>query len=851
MTRPDHQRPLHDGWQFREADPGLGDAALFGTTDGWRAATVPGTVYQDLIDQGAIPDPLVGRQEAEVQWVAGRDWCYRLDFEVGADELRDRTALVFDGLDTYARVWLDGTPLAESDNMFVPLRADVTTRLAPGRHTLWIRFDSALRRGRALEAHHGARPLWNGDPSRLYVRKAPYHYGWDWGPTLLTCGPWKAIRLETADLRIAELASPVTLSEDLGHARVDVHTALAGRIDAGTEVRHTLTDAAGTVVATHHSPATAQHEATLSVDAPQLWWPAGHGAQPLYTLDTRVIAADGAVIATQQRRLGLRRLRLVQAPVAGEPGRSFVFEVNGREVFCGGANWIPDDNLLNRITPARYRERVQQAVDANLVMLRVWGGGIYEDDAFYDACDALGVLVWQDFVFACGLYPAHPAFVASVEAEARAAITRLRHRASLALWCGNNEDYMLAEAVGAYGPGGDLSRFEARAIYEQVLPTLCHTLDPGRPYWPGSPYTASTGAEATVAGSSVRPSQDPTLGDRHSWEVWHQLMLPYQRYAEVGARFVSEFGMQSHPSMAVLEQSIPAKERFPGSRTLQWHNKAFSPIGADGHRRLAVYRADTLRGPDTLAAEVYATQFVQAEALRHAYEAFRRRWQRPGARGCGGALVWQLNDCWPVTSWAIVDSSGAPKPAWYTVRRAMAPLACAVRRGESGVAAWAMHAGIQPVLVQARWQLHTIEGDVVDDVQASAPLAPNATTELVAPDTWAAEPARPLIATLTLTTPDGTQTARAHAWPEPFRWHRFPDPQLRIDVGADGLVTVSASRPAKGVWLAAPAEPGLRLDDNFFDLLPGEPRQVRVTGGTAGVDGIIAGCLNTWQDPAG
>jgi beta-mannosidase len=335
--------------------------------------------------------------------------------------------------------------------------------------------------------------------------------------------------------------------------------------------------------------------------------------------------------------------------VAGEAGRSFHFEVNGREVFVGGANWIPDDNLLNRISPARYRERVALAAAANMVMLRVWGGGIYEDDAFYDACDELGVLVWQDFLFACGLYPAHASFLQSVEAEARAAVLRLRHRASLALWCGNNEDYTLAETMGVYGPGKDLARFDARALYEELLPAICAELDPGRPCWPGSPYSSTTEGQLN--------SQDPTVGDRHSWEVWHQLMLPHDQYAKVGARFVSEFGMQSHPSMAVLEASIPAEERFAGSRTLQWHNKASSPVGSDGHRRLAVYSADSLRLPGTLEGEVYATQFVQAEAMRHAYEAFRGRWQHAGARACGGALVWQLNDCWPVTSWALVDSA--------------------------------------------------------------------------------------------------------------------------------------------------------------------------------------------------
>ncbi|MEY2654494.1 MAG: hypothetical protein RLZZ524_1522, partial [Pseudomonadota bacterium] len=670
---PSIARPLHGGWQLREVDPALDAATLHASTDGWIDAVVPGTVYGDLLRAGRIPDPYIGRQEAEVQWVAERDWLWRLDFEVDAAEVRRHMALCFDGLDTIAQVWLDGRLIARSDNMFVPLQVDLDPRheLAPGPHRLVIRCDSALRHGRLLQARHGTRPLWNGDSSRLYVRKAPYHYGWDWGPTVLTAGPWKPVRLQAEDVRLVSLDSPVWLADDLGRARVDVALELAGMLD-GIEVEHRLVDAAGRDVAQHRSPARRDHRAGLAVAEPQLWWPAGQGAQPLYTLTTRLLRGDVELSRTQ-RRLGLRRIRLVQEPVAGEAGLSFYFEINGRAFFCGGANWIPDDLLLERVTPERYRDRVQTAVDGGHAMLRVWGGGIYEDDAFYDACDELGVLVWQDFLFACGLYPAHDAYVASVEAEARAAITRLRHRASLAIWCGNNEDYTLAESVGAHGPGSDTVRFEARRIYEQLLPTLCAALDPQRPYWPGSPYTPGV--------DGLQNSQDKTAGDRHSWEVWHQLMLPYQRYAEVGARFVSEFGLQSHPSLDVLHAAIPdAAERRPGSRTLQWHNKASSVVGADGHRRLAVYLADNLPPVTTLAAEVQATQFIQAEAMRHAYEAFRRRWQRPGARACGGALVWQLNDCWPVSSWAIVDSAGHRKPAWHVIRRALAPLACAVRR---------------------------------------------------------------------------------------------------------------------------------------------------------------------------
>ena len=287
---PSIDRPLHDGWQLREVDPALDEATLHASDEGWIAARVPGTVYRDLQDAGRIPDPYIACQEAEVQWVAERDWLWRQDFQVDASEHRRHMALCLDGLDTIATVWLDGRVIARSDNMFVPLRIelDAVRELAPGPHRLVIRCDSALRHGRMLQARHGVRPLWNGDSSRLYVRKAPYHYGWDWGPTLLTAGPWKPVRLQADDVRIAALDSPVWLADDLSRARVDVRLELAvqaaGMLD-GIEVEHRLVDAQGRDVAVHRSAAAAEHRTGLAISAPQLWWPAGQGAQPLAGLE--------------------------------------------------------------------------------------------------------------------------------------------------------------------------------------------------------------------------------------------------------------------------------------------------------------------------------------------------------------------------------------------------------------------------------------------------------------------------------------------------------------------------------------------------------------------------------------
>ncbi|WP_341678686.1 glycoside hydrolase family 2 protein [Niveibacterium sp. SC-1] len=812
---PHSVMPLDSGWQFRATGPDFvpeGDAKVAGD---WQSASVPGTVYQDLIASGSIPDPYYGLNEQKVQWIAHADWCYRLDFKLDADALSKPDApfadLVFEGLDTFATVWLNNVRVLESDNMFVPARVPVAYLLREGSNRLEIRFDSALRRGREREALFGKRHLWNGDSSRLYVRKAQYHYGWDWGPVLLTAGPWKPISLQRYAVRIEALESRVHL--DGAEARVEANAALAGQTD-GCEIEYRLLDPHGAECARAQLPA--GRVACLTVKDAQRWWPAGHGFQPLYRLEARVLAGEQE-LARETQRLGLRSIRLVQEAVAGEGGRSFHFEVNGKAIFIGGSNWIPDDNLLNRISPERYRERVRQAVDGNQVMLRVWAGGIYEDDAFYDACDELGVLVWQDFLFACGMYPAHPAFLASVRAEAEAAVRRLRHRASLAIWCGNNEDYAIAETIGQHGPGKDMARFDARAIYEQLLPEVCAALDPERAYWPGSPYSPS------ATGTLV--SSDSSVGDRHSWEVWHGAMLPYQDYHKVQARFVSEFGMQAHPSLAVLESVIPEDDRHPASRTVTWHNKAAAGDFPDGHRRLAVYLADTLRVGPTLADSVYATQFVQAEAMRYAYQDFRRRWQHAGARAVGGALVWQLNDCWPVTSWAIIDSAGCRKPAWFSIRRALAPLAVAVRLRDGEVLGWVMNQDEVAPALRVALEVQTFEGVVRHAAEQAVVARANGATEFRFP----LPPHSPeLIARVRLLDEGSSLIVEDTAWPEPFRFYELPRAQLTITPGAHaGTLRLATDKPLKGLWLGAPSG---TLDDNFLDLLPGHPREIAITG---------------------
>lgn len=834
MTAPDSMaiqqvQWLHAGWQLAEAPAGAGPAEVAALPSAaWLPAAVPGSAHGALLDAGRIADPFFGLNESAVQWVGERSWAWRLRFDVNGP-LAPHEDLVFEGLDTWCSAWLNGEPLFSSDNMFVPQRVDVRARLRPGPNELLLRFDPPLARAREREARHGRGPLWNGDSARLHARKAQYHFGWDWGPVLLTSGPWRPVKRESYAVRIDDVHSRSQLHPGAQPAAtLTVQTTLAGAT-TGLWVEHELLEADGRSVARARGPAGSGQPLALSVAAARPWWPRGMGEQALYTLHTRVLDASGHALAEDRRRIGLRTLRLVQAPVDGEPGSSFFFEVNGREFFAGGANWIPDHSLLERVTPERYRERVAQAAAGHMNMLRVWGGGIYEQEAFYEACDELGILVWQDFLFACGLYPADAEFQASVRAEARAAVRRLRHHASLAIWCGNNEDYALAESVGVHGPGIEPghspARFPARVIYEQLLPAVCAELDPERPYWPGSPWTPD------AADGSVRLSAERTVGDRHSWEVWHQQMLPYQRYGELQGRFVSEFGMQSHPSLALLEATLPPAERFAQSRTLAWHNKAGPTGEPDGHRRMAVYLADNLRVGPTLAEHVYATQFVQAEAMRVAYQDFRRRWQCPGARAVGGALVWQLNDVWPATSWALIDSAGRCKPAWHAVRRALAPLALALRLAPGSATLAVMNAGparaLELVLRMLALDGRCLHHERLDwwataDTSAECRQVLPLFDEPVVGELRAYDAASPAA--------DGAsgsaELARDCAWPEPFRYHHLAPqrPRFRLD---GGVLQLEADAPVKGLWLEAE---GSSFEDNFIDLMPQAPRRVALQG---------------------
>lgn len=644
------------------------------------------------------------------------------------------------------------------------------------------------------------------------------------------------------DSRIADLGVHVELDDSLKTAKVVAHASTEG---PAAGVRFDISIRGAMVVSETVSISSSRAVTDFRVQKPELWYPRRFGKQPLYVLTATLLDGSNTKLDCLSKRIGLRKVELVQHPLKDKPGSSFFFRVNNLAIFSGGCNWIPADSFVTRLSRQRYYDWVNLAAQGNHSMIRVWGGGLYEEQALYDACDEVGILVWQDFLFACGNYPAYPDFLQSVEREARVNVMRLRHHPSIVIWAGNNEDYQYAESEGLQYNPRDMdpanwlrSDFPARYIYEKLLPDVCEDLIPDIPYHPGSPWGGSR-------------TTDPTVGDIHQWNVWHGTQEKWQNFDKLSGRFVSEFGMEALPSVSTIDSFLPMgktdPDRYAQSSTLDFHNKAV------GHeRRLAIYLAENFRyAMDPLDYHVYCTQLMQAECLSYAYRLWRREWKGPGREYCGGALVWQLNDCWPVTSWAICDYYLRPKPAYYAIKREMASVSIGIMRRDVGesengpadrerrttIEIWASNGSLDDLVadcVLSAWDLETGKQTFSNKIAAQKQFPANRSTEIATMDLPIATrnaglEARTVVAAYLRR--DGQQLARHVNWPEPFRHLHLPRPRrLNAELKEDGkAIQVSAEVPVKGLVVeCAGAE--VSFEDNLVDLVPGEVVRIEVKG---------------------
>ncbi|TQV99937.1 hypothetical protein V2A60_005355 [Cordyceps javanica] len=855
------QRLAH-GWAVQQQGWG---------SDEWLpVAQVPTQIHVDLLANKKIPDPFVDLNERAVQWIGEKTWIYRLEFVAPfASDSSMTSDLVFEGLDTFATVTFNGSQVLEADNMFTSYRVNVSQYIKPGENNcLEIVFDSALLRGRNLVKEHSHEHNFlvrQTEAGRVPVRKAQYNWGWDWGPILMTAGPWKPVFLEQYVNRVTDVWTQGVVSEDLKTYTGTIFTKIYGTISTDTKVQVSL-ELDGKIVLqdnAHVNDGTAKLPFTLT--DPKLWYPLNYGPQTRYRLTARVITSGGEELDALSRLTGFRRTALIQEP--DTYGKSFYFRVNNIDVFSGGSCWIPADSYLAQISAQRYYDWIKLMAEGNQVMIRIWGGGIYEDDALLDACDELGVLVWHDFQFACASYPAYDSYLHNFELEARQQVQRMRWRPAVIAWAGNNEDYQVQER---YKLDYDFenkdpeswrkSTFPARYIYEHLLPKIILEEDPHSIYHPSSPWGGG------------KPTADPTVGDIHQWNLWHGALNKYQEVEQLGGRFVSEFGMESYPHLATTARmTTKPSQLYPGSMVLDFHNK-----GIGHERRMMTYVAENFRVRTDLASYTHLTQVVQAEAMRFSYKTWRRQWGAPGARRCGGVLVWQLNDCWPTMSWAVVDYYLVKKPAYYAMARALQPIDVGVartyhdwtqtgyyidensklctgqvdqtlpaRNGSSTFSVWAVSSSVNEVdaIVTIRFISVRTGTDVQPAIERRITVGANCTTDIVNDGPLAAsiqgseDEARPFdvdeydpyVVHVRLTLDGSNTTITDTAWPDPIKFLDMADRGVSFEVSdEDGQVTVSAQRPVKA-FVFEEVE-GLSLSDNGFDLLPGEKKVVKVAG---------------------
>ena len=796
---------IHSGWQMRQA--------------GWEEflpASVPGSVYHDLMQNGKMDDPFWRDNFPKALKRMDHDYEYKTEFAADKALLKsDAVLLRFEGIDTVADVFLNGEKLGHTENMHRMFEFEVKDLLKEEGNELRVLLHSPTRFIKEEYKHNIADGSEEAMVGFANLRKTHCMFGWDWGPRLPDAGLWRPVKL--LGIEKARVDSVyVTQKHEDGKATLhfDVDADVYDR-EALMGYTVLITDPDGKETLCKGSPE------EIVIERPQLWWPNGFGAQPLYTVEVRLYAG-GKQVDAWKKRIGLRTLTMhIEKDAYGE---SFAHEVNGVQVFAMGADYIPEDSIFPRINEARTRELLRQCKEAHFNTIRVWGGGYYPDDWFYDACDEMGLMVWQDFLFACAVYNLTDEFEDNIRAEFADNIKRLRHHASLALWCGNNEMEMFVErGLWVKTP---IQKSDYVKMYEYILPKVLKELDPQTFYWPASP-------------SSGGGFDDPNgfdRGDVHYWDVWHG-NVPFTDYRRYYFRYLSEFGFQSFPSVETVKTFALPEDCNPFSYVMEKHQRNNAANG-----KIMNYLYQTYLYPTSFDAFVYASQLLQADAIRYGVEHFRRNRGR-----CMGAVYWQLNDCWPVISWASIDYCGRWKALHYAAKRFFRPLtlSCA----EEGLLTQnpninferyeyeenALKKGMRLCVenetmlshtVEVTWQLRRADASVIRQGRETVTVEPLSSKWLEYEDFADADTFGDYIAYQM--TENGAPAASGTALFCAPKHFRFADPQLALRVEGDEIV-VTAAAYARSVQILN-ADDTLKLSDNFFDMNAGKTR-VRILSG--------------------
>jgi beta-mannosidase len=830
-THPEDDRLAITSFVVAKAARGLDPRAFSASAPTWYPAVVPGGVHESLLAAGVIDNPYVDTNEAAVRWIEECDWWYRAEFGNVDAKPGERLRLVFHGLDTVVTIWLNGHELGRHENQFRPAEFDVT-ELVSAHNEILLRFTpplagrsipaSASAMSAALAKLTGSEALSSNDSGPLSatvamattLRKATFSWGWDFAPRVPSIGVWRPVELihETPASIVGHHVAVSQLRD--GEADVALLVQTRAAVD-GLIARVTLTSPSGRRSVYEFPFEGDAAGAVVRLVQPELWWTHDMGAPNLYDVVIETVS-EGAVITSHTDRIGLRTIEIDRQDDV-EGGRLFRFVLNGVPLFARGACWTPADMLVGSVSAEKYRDLITLARDGNMNMLRIWGGGVYENDPFYELTDELGILVWQDFMFACTDYPSlDEALQYEVDLEARYQVRRLRNRCSIGLWCGNNEVQAIHGAIfGNVEPGNWGWDF-----FHRILPEAVQAEDGRVPYWPGSPY----GEDASEGPMAINGVRD---GDRHAWEVWHGGDMGaggkqfasigesrlYRRYADDAGKFISEFGIHASPELSTLRRWI--------RRDLEIHSESFDAHNKDNPKDKHDAVLEIVTGlPTTVAEYVEYTMVSQAEGLKFGIEHYRRRQPH-----CSGTLVWQLNDAWPGFSWSVIDYDLVPKAGYYYVSRAFAPVLASFKGTGEGAELWITNSSRDSVRATARVSRVGLDGRATAVTELPVDLGPGDSLSF-----WAGAASADEI--LWVDSADGAFPSNRYFGAE-VKNMAFAEHSLATSVTASEAGAAEIEIQSRGynyfVHVPSPA-PGIRFSDNYFDLRDGEKKTITVTG---------------------
>ena len=788
-------------WKFRQKD-----------SKKWFKASVPGCVHSDLYNNGLIPSPFFGLNAKDIQWIEDAEWEYKLTFHVTEKILKSPlNEMIFEGLDTFSEVILNGNWILSTENMYVPYHCNVGSYLKKGKNHLYILFKSPYKTPlKKYSEHPYPLPAVNDKgekPVSPFVRKAPYMYGWDWAPRLLTSGIWKDIRLLSIDTARFVHVSACIIDITTEKAIIKIHC--EAEMIKNDDYNLTIVWDKKNIIKQKLDVSSREikQNVEFTIDNPELWWPKGYGEQNLYHIEC-IIESDIQTHDSFSVYIGLRTILLKSVP--DTDGMPFVFNVNGKDIFVRGANLVPVEYFPSSISLNKYEDIIHNILSANMNMIRIWGGGIYESDYFYQLCDKYGIMVWQDFMFACSMYPSDAGFLSNIEHEIRHQVRRLKSHPSIVLWCGNNE---IHEGYHNWGWKEELGAHKEEAwqsykrIFHEMIPHILKQEDPSRPYWPSSPYP---GTES---------SPDPNRGDFHYWDLIKDIQ-PYTVYSENIGRFMSEYGFKSYPEMRTLNSFLNPEDLHLRSEALESHQGW--ETGAD-----LVEKNLHWFYPKTTVFElmVYESQLIQADAVEYAIENHRKA--KPF---CMGTLYWQLNDCWPAASWSSIDYFGRWKALHYKLKNAFRDIILTASTDDGCLRIFIVSDLPERKPVQLQFRIIDFKGRILAEDNSIHELNPDAAQLVYKQNMYeflTEDEKKHTVLAMNVFDGNHLLAHKLHFFVKP-KDLLLEDPEISIHIEKKFhkyFIFVKAMKLAKSIYITHAKQDGF-FSDNFFDLLPLEDKIV-------------------------